>query len=115
MGVVSKRDSSEPLLGRDFFAAAQAVNESQAKITMRWRHGIKASDRIVRLGELEHRQHPERRVPQPRATDLDQAKPYRGQIDHVGGVDRAAWAALEPDHRQRAELAEDVGTAPTMQ
>lgn len=30
------------------------------------------------------------------------------------GVDRAAWAALEPDHRQRAELAEEIGTAPTM-
>ncbi|KAF1055037.1 MAG: hypothetical protein GAK34_00624 [Delftia tsuruhatensis] len=41
----------EPLLGRKFFAAAQAVSESQAKIIMRWRDGIKASDRIVARGE----------------------------------------------------------------
>lgn len=41
----------EPLLGREFFAAQQTVSESQAKVTMRWRDGIKASDRIMARGE----------------------------------------------------------------
>ena len=41
----------EPLLGREFFAAAQTVDESQAKLTMRWRDGIKGADRILVRGE----------------------------------------------------------------
>lgn len=41
----------EPLLGREFFAAAQTISEAQAKITLRWRDGIQASDRIVARGE----------------------------------------------------------------
>jgi SPP1 family predicted phage head-tail adaptor len=41
----------EPLLGREFFAAQQSVSEAQAKITLRWRDGIDASDRIVARGE----------------------------------------------------------------
>ena len=41
----------EPLLGREYFAAAQTVSESQAKVTMRWRDDIGAADRILCRGE----------------------------------------------------------------
>lgn len=41
----------EPLLGREFFAAAQTVGEAQAKVTMRWLPGIDPADRIVVRGE----------------------------------------------------------------
>lgn len=39
------------MLGRELFAAAQTVSEAQAKLAMRWRDGIEASDRIMARGQ----------------------------------------------------------------
>lgn len=41
----------EPLLGREFIAAAEAQSEIAAKVTMRWRDGVSARHRVLVDGE----------------------------------------------------------------
>ena len=41
----------EPLVGREYFAAAQITNNEQAKVTIRYMDGIEASDRITARGK----------------------------------------------------------------
>ncbi|KAF1684880.1 phage head closure protein [Pseudoxanthomonas taiwanensis] len=41
----------EPLIGREFFASAQTTSEAQAKVTMRWRRDLDATDRLTARGQ----------------------------------------------------------------
>lgn len=44
----------DPLVGREYFAAAQTQAENSVKFTLRWRDDVKASDRLVyRDGEFD--------------------------------------------------------------
>jgi SPP1 family predicted phage head-tail adaptor len=37
----------DPLVGREYFAAAQVQSEQSVKFTLRWRDDVKASDRLL--------------------------------------------------------------------
>lgn len=41
----------EPLLGREYFAAAGPANQAKAKITMRWRNDIRHMHRVIVRGK----------------------------------------------------------------